>query len=315
MLADARTLVTGAAGFLGANLVRRLLDSGADVVALLKPGTDAWRLRDVEPRITLRRADVRTLPDLGDLGRIDYVFHLATAAVDQSVRDAKAMLETNVLGTHAVLVAAERLQVKRLVHIGSSGEYGPASCAVEDQALAPNAEYGATKAAASLLVQAFARRTGLSTVILRPFSVFGPFEAPYRLVPYCILRGLDGRPIEVTDGRQTRDYVYVDDAMRALLMAAAHPEAGGGVFNVCTGASTAVRAMVELIAARTGTPRPPAFGARPHAGTEMWTTSGSPERAARVLGWHAETPLEEAVDRSIAWLRSARAAYPDVYGR
>ncbi len=60
MLADARTLVTGAAGFLGANLVRRLLDGGADVVALLKPGTDAWRLRDVEPRITLRRADVRT---------------------------------------------------------------------------------------------------------------------------------------------------------------------------------------------------------------------------------------------------------------
>ncbi|HYN05821.1 MAG TPA: NAD-dependent epimerase/dehydratase family protein [Vicinamibacterales bacterium] len=305
--------MTGAAGFIGANLVRRLLGEGSDIIAVVRPTTNAWRLRDLEPRIATVRCDVKELPNRTDVADIDVIYHLAAAAVDQRVHDVAQMLDTNVHGTCAVLQLADRLRVKRLVHAGSSGEYGPAVRVAESQAPHPNAEYGATKASATLLVHAFSQRAGLSSVTLRPFSVFGPFESPYRLVPHCVLRALQEQPINITDGRQVRDYVYIDDVVRAFLAAATVPEASGGVFNICSGRETAVREMVLRIVELTGCRVTPSFGARPHSPTEMWTSSGNPDLAARTLDWRAETPLDEGLRLTIDWLKHGLKTYPDVY--
>lgn len=316
-LADARILVTGAAGFLGANLARRLLADGAEVVAVVRPTTNLWRLREIEARVEIIRCDVRELPARTDVTNtnIDVIYHLATAAVDQRVNDVPEMLDTNVYGTYAILRTAERLHVNRFVHIGSSAEYGPTLRADENQRLAPNVEYGATKGAGTLLVGAFSGRTGLPSVILRPFSVYGPLEAPYRLVPYCAVRALSEQPIEITEGRQTRDFVYVEDVMQALVAAATAPEAVGGIFNLCTGVSTSVRDLVMAVLRIAGSRVPPVFGAHlPHA-TEMWKTSGNPARTERILGWRPQTPVEQGLTRTIEWFRTHLRDYADIYGR
>ncbi|HUF46331.1 MAG TPA: NAD-dependent epimerase/dehydratase family protein [Vicinamibacterales bacterium] len=311
MMAGARVLVTGAAGFLGANLVRRLIADGASVRAVVRPTSSQWRLEDVIPRITLLPVDIRDLPSYRVMDGVDVIFHLAAAAVDQRSSDIRGMIETNVLGTSAVLELAERLRVRRLVHVGSSGEYGPVEGASEDQAPQPNAEYGATKAAATLLVGAFSRRSGISAITLRPFSVFGPLEAAWRLVPYCVLRALDDQPLELTDGRQRRDFVFVDDVVEAMVAAAIAE--GEGIVNVCTGVATSVHDMAMTIIRLSGSRSEPLFGARAHHATEMWMTSGRPERAASVLDWRPRSSLDEGVSKTIEWMRSARQRYPHVY--
>jgi nucleoside-diphosphate-sugar epimerase len=307
----ARVLVTGAAGFVGANLVHELLKQRAEVVALVRPNTNLWRLRGVQPLRTIVR-DIQDIDDVTEFQPIDVIYHLATAAVDQRVLDIDAMIQTNVGGTFKILRAAERLRVNRVIHVGSSGEYGPVRCAGEDQVLAPNSEYGATKAAATLLARAFAHRTGLPVITLRPFSVFGPLEAPYRLVPSCILRALDGGSLEITGGTQTRDYVFVDDVVRALIAAAVVPGLRTEIFNICTGISTSVRDMVTRVAAVAGGP-PPIVGAKLQLATEMWETSGNPEHARQVLRWSPQFSLDSGIERTVDWFKHARASFSDIY--
>lgn len=304
MLAGARVLVTGAAGFLGANVTHRLVRDGADLSVLLRPSTDPWRLRAILRDIAVLSGDLHGLPGRSDLSAFDVIFHLAGAAVDQRNRDVVNMIDTNIHGTFAVLEAAQRLGTRRVVILGSSGEYGSVLRAREDQVLQPNSEYGATKAAATLLAHAIGERTGLEVVTLRPFSVFGPYEAPYRLVPYCIARALAGEPVEVTGGTQTRDYVFVDDVVRACLAAATVRDAAGQIFNICSGVSTSVRDMVLATVAACGSSAPPRFGAIADNPTEMWTTSGDPARAARVLDWRVNVTIDEGLARTVEWFRA-----------
>lgn len=221
------------------------------------------------------------------------------------------MIDSNVGGTLAALELAERLGVRRFVYVGSSGEYGPCTRAREDQVPAPNAEYGATKAAGWCLAHAFGRRTGLPVVSVRPFSVFGPFEAAYRLVPYCTLEALDNAPMKVTDGRQTRDFIFVDDVIDGIRVAAGSAQAVGGTFNLCTGISTSVREMVTTIRQVCGSAAEPSFGIAVAGATEMWTTSGDPTQAHRVLGWTAKHTMTEGLEKTRDWLAEHRGLYSE----
>jgi nucleoside-diphosphate-sugar epimerase len=316
MMTGARVLVTGAAGFLGANLVRALLDAGAHVIAVARAATDTPRLRQVEPRIRVLRIDLHDLPTTPDLAgvEVDLVYHLASAGVDQRMQDVHRMIASNASGTHDALLAATRLRAQRFVHVGSSAEYGPGRLLTEDHVPAPTGEYGATKVAATLLARAYSHRTGLPVVTVRPFSVYGPWEAAYRLIPYCALRALAGLTVDITDGRQTRDFVFAADVMEGLLLAGSVPEAAGAIVNLSTGVSTSVRDVAETIVALCGSPGASIGVARTHQSTEMWMTSGDPRRAAQILGWQPRTTLEDGLRRTIEWLRMEAAEYPELYG-
>ena len=218
MIESDAVLVTGAAGFIGANLVRHLLERRQSVVALLRQESDPWRLpvsRASRPLRIVHSSLSESVCDqtVASIGSVSCLYHLAAAAVNQASNDVPAMITGNVTATFVALELARRLGAKRFVYVGSSGEYGPCDLAREDSVPAPNSEYGATKLAGWALAHAFGRRTGLPVVAVRPFSVFGPFEAAYRLVPYCMLRALDGNAINVTDGLQTRDYIFIDDVV------------------------------------------------------------------------------------------------------
>jgi nucleoside-diphosphate-sugar epimerase len=313
MLAGLRTLVTGASGFLGANLVRALVAAGADVTALVRPASNVWRLRGLESSIRLVRIDLTQARQADLPSAVDVVFHLASAGVDQRMHDVAAMIESNVSGTLAALETATRLGARRFVHAGSSGEYGPGVLLQEDHPPAPTGEYGATKAAGTLLARAFGRRVGLPVVVLRPFSVFGPWEAAYRLIPHCVLRALDGQTIDIAGGQQTRDFVFVDDVIRGFVLAAESDAVAGETLNLCTGLSVSVRDVAGRIVTLCGAPDALIVAKRAHESTEMWQTSGDPARADRLLGWRAHTSLDEGLRRTIEWLRTGRRVYADLY--
>jgi nucleoside-diphosphate-sugar epimerase len=312
-LSGRRVLVTGAAGFLGSHLVPRLIDRGAEVCALDYAGARRWGMIERAGIAAAVRADVRSLADgVHDrvFGRLDTIIHLAAVGVVGEVPDVRELVTTNVDGTVAVLLAAQRAGA-RLVYCGSCFEYGSGARWAEDALPAPTTEYGAAKAAGWLIAQAFARRTNVDLVSLRPFTMYGPMEPPARLIPSVVRHALAGRPIDLTPGDQVRDFVYVEDAADAFIAAATTDAAVGGTFNVCSGEAVTVRDIVQRVLHCTGSTSVARFGALSYRSTELPVLSGDTSRAERILGWRARVSLDEGLERTIAWFRTVGAGLPE----
>lgn len=299
---------------MGSNLARKLFELGSHVWVTHRPSSNCWRIADIYDQLQVVRVDLAetSVEELSaELPRnVKFVFHLAAAGVRQSEVHAEYVLNTNVLGTLRLLQWAHTIELERFVFCGSCNEYGEGELQSEKQPLEPNSEYAASKAAASLLVNAYWRRYGLPTVTLRPFTVFGPWEAGYRLIPQTVLGALRGESIELTQGEQKRDFVYVKDVTNAFLKAALTPQAVGQTFNVSTGEVTSVRELVRLILKATGGRAYPLFGAIPYRDTELWVLSGDPTKARQRLGWRAEYALEDALTETIEWFQVPQHSLP-----
>lgn len=312
-LAGRRVLVTGAAGFLGSHLVSRLIEAGAEVCALDQPNARGWSRVERETLAATLRTDVRTLAEpMHDrlLGDIDAIFHLAAVGVVGETGDVRELATGNIDGTLAGLLAAQRLG-SRFLYCGSCFEYGAGARWTEQALPAPTTEYGAAKAGGWLLANAFARRTGVEVISLRPFTMYGPMEPPSRLVPSVVRHALAGRPIDLTPGQQTRDFVYVQDVADAFVVAATTDAAVGGTFNICTGTAVSVRDVVLKVLEYTESSAEARFGALAYRPSELPVLSGDPTHAAQVLGWRARVSLDDGLARTVAWFRSVGTALPE----
>src|SRR6201993_4172773 len=269
-----RTLVTGAAGFIGSTLVDRLLEEGHQVTGVdnLSVGPRVANLesahRHKDPgRFTFVAVDVRH-PELSDVVagcNPEVVFHLAAQIdVRRSVEDPLHDARNNVLGTINVLEASRRARVPRIVFASSGGaRYGaPASLpATEDTAVDPLSPYAAAKVAGELYMRAYAGMYGLAPICLALANVYGPRQDPHGEAGVVALFGsamISGRPTTIYgDGSATRDYVYVDDVVTAFMSAAEAPDMTTGTFNIGTGLQTTVTELHELIAEAVGGACPP----------------------------------------------------------
>lgn len=313
-----RTLVTGAAGFVGANLVRRLLADGHEVTAALRPDTPRWRLAGVESDLRILGLDL--LDTAAITSRIaeaqpDWVFHLAAHGASSWQRDPLRIMNTNAVATVALAEASRACDCQVFVHAGSSSEYGfkdhaPSEC----EPLEPNSAYAVAKAAATLYLAHLAAACELDAVTMRLYSVYGPFEAPDKLVPTLIVRGLRGElPPLVTPG-VARDFVASEDAVEALMLAARKaPERSGRVYNVGSGHQTTVGELVELARRLLEIEAEPDWGSCPERTWDTETWVSDPRLAAEELGWRPQLSLEEGLSRTADWLRSAPEAR-EVYG-
>lgn len=309
-MAATRSLVTGAAGFVGAALVRRLLARGDDVTALAAPGSDRWRLaaaagETAVAEVDLRDADAvaRALRD----ARPELVFHLAAHGAYSWQRSLPRMVETNVAGFAHLAEAALDAGARALVAAGSSSEYGLKDHAPpEDELPEPNSAYAATKASATLLGGWLARERGAAVATLRLYSAYGPWEEPRRLMPALVAHALDGRLPPLANPSIARDFVYVDDVCDAFLLAAERAQPGAGeVFNVGSGRQTTLRELVAVARRVFGIDEEPDWAAYPARDwdTDVWVAD--PRRAHDQLGWRARTPLEAGLRAFAGWMRAA----------
>lgn len=306
-------VVTGVAGFIGSHLAEALIRHGMHVVGVdrrsaVRPAmAQAGNLAGLrsDPRFRLVEGDLLTMPLEPCLEQARVVFHLAArTGVRGSWRNVNAYLIDNVVATDRLAAACLAAKVPRLVVASSSSVYGD-TCEHPTSELAttcPLSPYGMTKLAAEQLCFAAAADAApdLRVVALRLFTVYGPRQRPNMLIRRLLHSALTGEPVPIYgDGLQRRDFVHVDDVVRACLLAMTTPSASG-VFNVGTGCSTAVAEVVELIAALTGW-RPTLQDADGHAG-DVPCTEADVTKAATLLGYRPMVALKDGLVAQLAWM-------------
>ncbi len=311
-----RALVTGGSGFVGANLTRRLLREGHDVSLLLRSEADPWRLADVRTAVRVCQGDVadgEAVQRAVVASKADWVFHLAAHGAYSNQTDSMAMVRTNVLGALQVIAAASRGGCQALVLAGSSAEYGLCETPpTEDQPVAPTCDYGATKAAAtSLALLAAAQPSAVPIVVLRLYSIYGPWEDPQRLLPTLLSRAAHGGWPPLASRDTTRDFLFVNDASQAMLTAArAATRHRGALFNVGSGVGTTLEELTTVVADMFGLSPPARFGEHPgRAWDSRMSWISNPGRIHATLGWKATTPLRSGLAAFASWLGEHGALY------
>ncbi len=313
-----RSLVTGAAGFIGAALARRLIARGDAVTVLSGPGSDPWRVEALRDDADVREVDLRDADAVARAmarARPELVFHLAAHGAYSWQRSLLRMIETNVAGTAHVAEAALAAGARAIVNAGSSSEYGLKDHAPpEDELPEPNSAYAVTKASATLLGGWLARSRDVAFTTLRLYSAYGPWEEPRRLMPALVAAGLDRRLPPLADPAIARDFVYVEDVCDAFLLAAARARPGAGaVYNVGSGRQTTLRELAEVARGVFAIEEEPAWAAFPARDwdTDVWVADA--RRAAEELGWHALTPLEAGLAAFAGWMDEQPPQVADRY--
>lgn len=296
-----RVLITGAAGFLGARLARRMVQDGWEVEGLdIVSRPDAWRLEGVD--LDYRWGSCQ------DLHAIDapYVIHCASQGdVPLGISAPAFTVAQNVQGTLALLEAAKRNDRLERFLIQSSEEvygYCPRLPIKENEPLNPTNVYGATKAAQELLAGAYRHSFGLPVTVIRSGTIFGENMRRTQVVPIFIMQALTGEPLTIHgDGSQTRDFHWVDDHIDAMIAALTEPAAIGAVFNVGSGVERSVRNVAEQCLAVTGSRSPLAFVPQ-RPGEEGLRVVLDDSRARVALGYTPQVSFQEGLVRMAAWL-------------
>lgn len=302
-----RVLVTGAGGFIGANLARRCLRDGHRVTAFVRPGAGDWRLKDAPAELEVCPIDLRDREGVAravGAARPEWIFHTAAYGAYSWQTDARLALETNVSGTLNLLDACSVNGFDAFVNSGSSSEYGPKNHPPDETDPAePRSQYAVSKLSATEYGRFFARARDLPITTLRLYSVFGPWEDPRRLMPMLITRGLAGDFPPLAGPDLAHDFVFVDDVCEAFALVAAHG-ARGAVFNVGTGVQTTLAEVADVARRVLKIAAIPAWDSMaPRSGdTTVWVAK--PERIARECGWRASHSLEQGFRAFAGWLET-----------
>jgi UDP-glucose 4-epimerase len=310
-------LITGVAGFIGSNIARALLAQGATV-------------RGVDNFITGKRENLEDLhglefidgtiedPEICDRAcrGVDFVFHeAALASVPRSVEDPVSSNSANVTGTLNVLVAARKAAVRRVVYAGSSSAYGdqPTLPKREDMAPDPISPYAVSKLAGEHYMRSFTRVYGLETVTLRYFNVFGPHQDPSSqysgVLAKFSLAMLEGRiPVIFGDGTQSRDFTYIENVVKANLLAMAAPseKVSGCIFNVATEQRTSLNDAVKSLRELTGYSGPVEYA--PARAGDIAHSLADISLARAAFGYHPTVNFHEGLRQTLHWYRGLAAA-------
>ena len=306
-----KSLVTGGAGFIGSHLSRTLLREGHEVVAVdnLSTGSSA-NLDDIINEICFIRGDIRDGTLVKRLLRgVDFVFHQAALpSVRRSVDDPWATNDHNVNGTLNLLLASRDAGVRRFIYAASSSAYGETAGLPRKESMpaSPLSPYALSKYTGELYCQVFNKVYGLETVCLRYFNVFGPRQDPNShyaaVIPRFIKALMYGEsPVVFGDGKQTRDFTYVDDVVTANILACKAPQkiVAGEVFNIGCGQRVSINRLLEELQVIMGTSIEPSY-AEPRPG-DVRDSQADISKARKLLGYQPKVELTEGLDLTVAW--------------
>lgn len=306
------SLVTGGAGFIGSHIVAALLERGDQVRVLDNFSTGKHdNLPTQTENLKVIEGDIRERADVAAaMKSVDLLFHQAAfVSVQLSLENPKDCFDVNVHATLHLLEAAREAGVSRVLLASSAAVYGdnstmPLKESTPLRALSP---YAASKQTNELFADFYTRVYNLPVTALRYFNVYGPRQSPASdyaaAIPIFIRNLLDGQqPTVYGDGNQTRDFIFIDDVVRANLAAAGHPQAAGRIFNVCAGAGVSILGLLKTLSELIpNAPEPDFVAARTG---DIYHSVGAADLIEKVIGFKAKTALTDGLQKTMDWMAS-----------
>lgn len=301
-------VVTGATGFVGANVCRYMLQRGARVIGVEGPSMQRWRLPEHQT-LDMQSVDLRSEAEVaGFIQRVQpsVVINCAAYGAYPSQTNVNQIYQVNLDAVRYMLEALRSVpQLRAFIQAGSSSEYG-ANCSApaEDSPALPDSHYAVSKLAASALVRFYATKYELPAWGCRLYSVYGPFEDASRLIPKLLLEANQGRLPPLVHPRISRDFIYVDDVSLAFeqLVARAEHISRGEIFNIGTGVKTTLADLVETTQRAFHLDVQPDWGSMPNRHWDHPNWYANPNKANQLLAWQAPTDLEKGLKQTLAWM-------------
>lgn len=306
-------LITGASGFVGANLTRLLLKQGYLVHIILRENSDLWRIADIIPKLKVYRGDLldsdwmsKTLDSI----KPQYIFHLAQYGGYPFQKETEKTWQTNFMTTVRLLTAAEKIGFKKFIYAGSSSEYGQKNKPMsETDFLEPNSAYAVSKASASLYCEHMGRDNKLPVTILRLFSVYGQFEEPGRLIPTILLRYLNNEKLELASPKIARDFIHIDDVCEAFIKTAIEKKANGRIINVGSGKQTTLGEVANTLSSIAGKDIPVIWDKTKGRSFETTKWVADTKRARKLLGWQSKIDFKTGLRNTLSWMKINKKFY------
>lgn len=299
-------LVTGASGFVGANLFKKLLAQREDVYAVVRE-SKGWRLADMhgDHIVAADITDRNAVKNLLDSIEPRTVFDCAAYGAYSFEKSADLIYQTNFLSVVYMLEALAKRNIAAYVHAGSSSEYGT-NCTAPDELSprAPDSHYSVSKSAVSDYLGYVGRYHKIPCINLRLYSVYGPLEDTSRLIPNLLRQALAGGFPPFVDPLTSRDFIHVDDVCAAFVYAAVrmHPDIYGQSFNIGTGVRTTIADLAETAKNLFGIQANPNFNSMEGRAWDLPGWYADPSRAEAMLGWKATIDLASGLKRTSEWI-------------
>lgn len=312
-----KVLITGGAGFIGANLARKLAFlPGFKVSIIEKKGADLWRLRGITNKINIKHADLasraRLFKVVSDINP-DIVFHLASYGVYPSFQsDLRKIVRTNIEGTLNLVESLENSPLSSFIYTGTCFEYKEKESRInEDDTIEPLNFYAIAKFSAGMFLKKFAEEKNMSVINLRLFTPYGYYEDGQRLIPYLILNALKNKKIELVSPDNARDFIFIEDVVNLFLKVAESKHSyRGEIFNIGSGKQHSVREVVKVIEKLLGRKLDIGCGFKVgYYRKDLKYVLANNAKAKSAFNWQIEHDFESGVRKTIDWLKKNKKLY------
>jgi len=300
----AKILITGAAGFIGANLTRKLIKTGNEINILIKETSNLWRINDVVSNCNVHKIDLKKVEDVRNVVKEvnpELVYHCAGHGIYPSQKNSAEIFSTNILGTFNLLDALnENNNLHRLVNLGSFFEY----------LTNPTDPYTISKITQTKLAEHFFKEKKLPIITLRLFTPYGKFDSPGRLICDLMIALIRNKPLEIFSKYTKRDFIHIDDVITALEIASQQPDITGEIIDIGTGNEISVEEIVSV--------------SNQLSDSELvinWNDTKQREvdilaeniflgrQQTQKLNWNPSTSLEDGLQRTIEWYKQNISLY------
>ncbi|OXT09503.1 hypothetical protein CE561_00630 [Thermoanaerobacterium thermosaccharolyticum] len=301
-------LVTGGAGFIGSNLIERLIQQNHNVIMIKRKSTNLFRLKSVIDKIKIYESDISDINSLSKIfekNKIDMVYHLATFYKSSHiVDDINPMINTNILGLINLLELCKKYSVKKIINTGTCFEYKfNKNLLNEEDDLSPWNLYALTKITSENIIDYYSKENGIRAVTLRLFPPYGPKDNINKLIPYIIIKALKNEKIEITKGEQRWDYIFVDDIIDAYLKLLTYMPNGHEIYNVGTGTTKSIKNIIETISAILNKKLNVEYGAKEYRKNEIFYMKADITKIKNTLGWFPKTNLYDGLTKTLNYYR------------
>lgn len=302
-----KILVTGGNGFIGANLIRKLLKKNNQLHIMIRKQSNLWRINEILERCEINIADLKNLEETRKVitnVKPEIVYHCAAYGVYPTQKNIEDIFQTNVIGTVNLLKSLEENNnLERFVNLGSYFEYGARTGPIiETDPTRPIDPYSIAKMSQTELVQYYANKKKFPAVTLRVFSPYGMFEAPNRLVSDVMISLVKKKILKIFSRNARRDFIFIDDLTSALINATKKSIANGEIFNIGSGNDTSVEELVNLACKITNTDLEIEWLDKNQREYDLDGGTGFANiQKAKKIGWTPKISLKQGLMKAFDW--------------